>query len=308
MRFLHFPWPQGYYVSPRGTGRVRVALSWVRLCLFALRLAVARSLGYRVVWTVHEVYPHEKAGRRVDQAGGFILARWTSLLMAHDRLTASSAERAFRLPAGAVQIVPHASYEGFYPPGRDRDAVRSDLNVADDAFLFLSFGHIRAYKDIDVLVSAFAGVDRPDIALLIAGLVMDEHSAEAIREAAQDDARIRTELRFVPDEEVAELFSAADAVVISRHDGGTSGALVLALSIGLPVVAATPYADVTDGEAAAWLFEPGGTASLSAALDRAASDPHAVDKAAAARRRGKELRWPEIGSKIARLLDGVGRR
>ena len=97
-------------------------------------------------------------------------------------------------------------------------------------------------------------------------------------------------------------------MVISRHDGGTSGALVLSLSIGLPVVAATPYADVTDGEAAAWLFEPGGTASLSAALDRAASDPHAVDKAAAARRRGKELRWPEIGSKIALLLDGVGRR
>jgi beta-1,4-mannosyltransferase len=307
VRFLHFHWPQGYYVWPRGEGRRRIALSWLRLGLFAWRLIFARALGYRVVWTVHEVYPHEKAGRRVDQVGGLILAKSSSLLMAHDRITATGAEEAFHLREGAIRIVPHASYEGFYSTGRDRAAVRRGLNVSDDAFVFLSFGHIRAYKDLDVLVSAFTSLTRPDIALVIAGLVMDDHSADVIREVAESDLRIRPELRFIPDEEVAELFSAADAVVISRRDGGTSGALVLALSLGVPVVAAEPYSEMTDGEAAGWLFEPGVPESLGDALERAAADSALAEKAAASERRGKELRWPEIGSEIAGLIEGSGR-
>jgi hypothetical protein len=31
--------------------------------MFGLRLAAARGLGYRIVWTVHQVYPHETESR-----------------------------------------------------------------------------------------------------------------------------------------------------------------------------------------------------------------------------------------------------
>jgi glycosyltransferase involved in cell wall biosynthesis len=307
VRFLHFHWPQGYYVSPRGEGRRRLFLSWLRLGLFAFRLMVARTLGYCVVWTVHEVYPHEKAGKRVDKVGGSILAKFSSLLMAHDRITASAAEREFHLRRGRVEIVPHASYEGFYPPGRERCAVRRRLRLADEVFVFLSFGHIRAYKDLGVLVSAFTSLPQTDIALVIAGLAMDEHSADVIRAVAETDGRIRAELRFIPDDEVAELFSAADAIVISRRDGGTSGALVLALTLGVPVVAAESYSDLTDGDSVGWLFDPGVDGSLHDALDRAASDPQLAGKAAASERRARELRWPEIGATVAGLIAGAGR-
>jgi beta-1,4-mannosyltransferase len=307
VRVLHFHWPQGYYVSPRGTGRVRVALSGVRIGLFTLRLLLARVLGYRVVWTVHEVYPHEKAGRRIDQVGGFVLAKCSSLLLAHDLATASSAEQAFRLRSGTVQIVPHASYDGYYAPGRDRATVRRALGLRDDAFVFLSFGHIRAYKDLDLLVSAFSDLKIPDVALVIAGLVMDDHSAEVIERVAASDPRVHTELRFIPDDEVAELFGACDAVVISRGDGGTSGALVLALSLGIPAVAADAqtYRELTDGEEAGWLFTPGDADALRGTLERAATDPNHSGKAAAANRRAESLRWPEVGSKIAKLLDAT---
>src|SRR3954470_22207033 len=43
---LHFHWPQGYY---RHAGRGAVLASWLKLALFALRLAFARLLRYRVL-------------------------------------------------------------------------------------------------------------------------------------------------------------------------------------------------------------------------------------------------------------------
>src|SRR4051794_21390158 len=49
---LHFHWPRGYY---RHTGRGAFLASWVKLALFAWRLLVARVLGYRILWTVHQV-------------------------------------------------------------------------------------------------------------------------------------------------------------------------------------------------------------------------------------------------------------
>ena len=45
-------------------------------------------------------------------------------------------------------------------------------------------------------------------------------------------------LEFVPEERVAELFHACDAAVLPTGEAGTSGSLILALSMGLPVVAA----------------------------------------------------------------------
>ena len=52
--------------------------------------------------------------------------------------------------------------------------------------------------------------------------------------AAAADERIKPLLEFIPDERVSELFAASDAAVCPRQDGGTSGALILALSMGVP--------------------------------------------------------------------------
>src|SRR5581483_12274716 len=54
---LHFHWLSGYYRHPRLAGQV------VRLLLFAQRLLLARALRYRVVWTVHEIDPHDRQCR-----------------------------------------------------------------------------------------------------------------------------------------------------------------------------------------------------------------------------------------------------
>ncbi|MGZ4411045.1 MAG: glycosyltransferase family 4 protein [Gaiellaceae bacterium] len=307
VRVLHMHWPESYYRQPGS--RLGGALSWLRLLLLTVRLATARALGYRIVWTVHQVHPHELSARRGERRRDLLaarsLARLSSLLIAHDEETAAAIRHELPGAAGRLAVVEHGSYEGVYTRGRARAAVREELGIAAGAFTFLCFGLVRAYKHLDLLLEAFRACDLPDAALVVAGMVVDEQAAVAARAAAAADSRIRLRLGFVPDEEVSELFEACDASVFARSDGGTSGALILALSLGCPAVAAaTPaYERLIGGEAAGWLFEPGSAESLRAALERAASDPAAAQaKRREATARAELLSWPAIAERTASLI------
>lgn len=301
VQVLHFHWPQPYYRVGGARTAASRALSWPKAALFVFRLCAARLLGYRVVWTVHQVVPHDRPGR-VDRLAAAALARSCRLLIAHDEPTARRVRALSPRAGDRLLVVPHGSYVGVYPAGRSRTAVRDELGIPRDAFVFLCFGNIRRYKGVETLLRAFTRLERDDVALLVAGAPLDEGPAEAVRRAAEQDPRIVAIPEFVPDDRVRELFDASDAAVVTRPDGGTSGALVLALSNGLPVVAprCPAYEALLCSTDAGWLFDAADEASLAAALDEAAA---AVDvrnaKAAAASARAKELSWPRIGARIA---------
>src|SRR5437763_1755872 len=141
---LHFHWPQGYY---RHEGRGAAVASWLKLALFALRLAVARLLRYRVLWTVHQVYPHERGARGTDRAAAVILSHAADALVAHDAMTAEQIGTELPWAASKVNVVPHGSYDGVYRPGRSRRDVRTELGLSETSIVFLAFGHVRGYKD-----------------------------------------------------------------------------------------------------------------------------------------------------------------
>jgi glycosyltransferase involved in cell wall biosynthesis len=303
--FVHLHWPEGQYRVDRGPAALRVALAWLKLGLFAARLATARALGYRLVWTIHQVYPHETRSRLQDRVAALLLSRASHVLLAHDRPTAAAAAAAFGVAPERIHVVVHGSYIGVYPPGRGRSEVRRELGVPEDAVAFLAFGELRGYKGIRVLLDAWERASLASAALVIAGNPKDASVADAVERAERTDSRIRLLLGFRPVEAVAELFGACDAAVLSRGDGGTSGSLILALSLGAPVVfpAADAYEELVAGEEVGWRFRPGDAESLAGALQEAAQAP------AEARRRGERAlevagrwRWPEIGAGIARLL------
>jgi beta-1,4-mannosyltransferase len=301
--FLHFHWSPHRF-NPRRPYR--------DLGQFAGRLVAARLLGYRVVWTVHELYPpHSKVGRRVDRAAARALARASHLLIAHDRATAARARAELGSPARRVEIVPHASYTNVYPPGRPASAVRAELGVGTEAFVVLAFGMLRPDKGIQRLLEAFAGLDRSDAVLVVAGKAENRELGRLIDEAAAADARIRVIQGFVEKERVAELFEAADTAVFARDQPWTSGALILALSLGVPVIAARvePYSELV-GTDAGWLFDPGEPTSLRAALERAASEgARRAERRAAALARAAQLpTWAAMAEQTATLMRATVRR
>jgi glycosyltransferase involved in cell wall biosynthesis len=303
VRWLHVHWPQSLYRFSRGPRALRGVFSWLKLGVFAARLTFARGLGYRLVWTIHQVLPHEGASR-LDLAAAHLLGRRADLLVAHDEETAARAVEIVR--SRHVAVVPHGSYVGVYRPGEGRAAARVELGI-DDERVALSFGELRGYKDMDVLVDAFAQVQAGGL-LLVAGSPKDKRLAAELGEAAERDSRIRFLPRFVPDERVSDFFAAADVAVVPRGDGGTSGSLILALSFGVPVVAAdtATYRELLGDGEAGWLFAPGDPVSLATALDAAFSAPEEElrRRAELAAAQAASLDWDESARRLAALLRG----
>jgi glycosyltransferase involved in cell wall biosynthesis len=319
--FLHFHWrPDRYYVwrgprysRSRQPSRIQGALTWLTLVRFAARILAARALGYRIAWTIHEVLPPEtrprrpgSVSRRIDRVAGHLLARSSDLLLAHDRETAAQARDEFRLPSLRVEIVPHGSYIGVYPPGRPRGELRAELGLAEDDFVFLCFGALRPEKEIPLLVTAFEALGLSDVALVVAGNPEDAVSVRSVLHAVDTGARVIPILRTIPRGGVAELFAAADVFVISRSAAWTSGSVRLALSLRVPVVAPQlpMHEELLDGERAGWLFRPGDPDSLRDTLARAAADRAEVRaKGRAGRRRAESLpSWMQIARQCASLM------
>lgn len=310
---LHFHWDKWYYESGSRRPRFRELRSWARVARYAGLLALARILGYRIVWTVHEVVPHETRNPRRDVLAGTILAQVSHALMAHDSGTVERATRILGAAPGRIAVVPHGSYVNVYPPGRAREDVRRELDLPPSAFVFLAFGHMRQYKRHDLLLDAFERIDDPDVALVVAGgrvwrirdLDWEKRMLERLHAAADRDPRIRLRLEYVPEDEVTELHSASDAAVLSRTDGWTSGSILLAMSQGLPVIAARrpAYEELLGNGVAGWLHDPGSTHSLAAAMSEAAARrDEAAARGREARRRAGRLDWRETAELTESVL------
>jgi len=326
VRLLHFHWRAdehyaclGRAVDDRTVRRPRLQghRSWLKLATFAGRLVAARALGYRLAWTIHEVYPNETElrppgtiSRRIDRTGGRLLARFSDIVLAHDHGTAKRA--GVELGLQGVAVVPHGSYLGVYPPGRSRAEVRDELDIPADAFVFLCFGDVRQDKALELVLDAFTSIEDPRIALVVAGRIKDEPCARLVAGAAARDPRIRPRLGLVPRGQVAELFGASDVAVLGRSEAWTSGSLILALSLGVPVVASRLpiHEDLVGDGQAGWLFEPGDSWSLRESLVAARAHPAvARTKGEAALRRARGLpSWLEVAERTAALTGGLGAR
>jgi glycosyltransferase involved in cell wall biosynthesis len=128
---------------------------------------------------------------------------------------------------------------------------------------------------------------------------------KTVSAAAERDSRIQLMLGPVPVENVDELFKASDAAVFPRGDGWTSGSLILAMSMGIPVVAARrpTYAELMDGETAGWLFEPGDVSSLKDCMSAAATNPdQARRRGASAFNLASRMSWAKSAAMTAQLI------
>jgi glycosyltransferase involved in cell wall biosynthesis len=322
VRVLHFQWRADRYyawqrqkpdVPDRPAPRSQGLRSWIRLVAFAARLGAARLLGYRLVWTIHDIYPAEtltrprgSVSRRIDQLGSRLLARSSHLLLAHADAVAEHARARLGRAAERIQLVPHGSYLGVYAPGLPRAAIRRELGLAPGAFTFLCFGALRADKGIELLLEAFCSIDDPNLALVVAGAVEDAPSWRSVLAAAESDPRIRPLLEYIPDERVRELFDAADAFVLARSEIRTPASLILALSLGVPIVAAElpPHPELLGDGEAGWLYRPGDAESLRAGLREAARDRTlARAKGASAIKQAERLpSWSHIAERTAALI------
>jgi beta-1,4-mannosyltransferase len=288
---LHLNWPQyDYYDNDAAT-------MFRRMVRFVRWLALARQLGYRLVWTAHNLYPHNRRHQRIDYVCRFAICRLATAVIAHCDAAARAVRRAF-FRWRKLFVIPHGNYLGVYPNGCTRAEARACLGVPEGAFAYGFFGNMQPYKGIEELIDSFRRLPGKDAWLVMSGGGNPDYLAR-IRERVADQPRIvlRTHDEWAPSDDVPVIMNAADVIALPYVATLTSGSVVLALSWAKPVIApALGCLPVTVEANAGILYQPGSADPLIRAMteirdwDIAAASAAALDCA-------KRFDWDRIAAR-----------
>jgi glycosyltransferase involved in cell wall biosynthesis len=274
-RILHIHWMYAFKLpgNPKVAERAAFASSMTFLFL-------AKLLRYRVVWTVHNVTPHQPITSN-DLAVRRRLARIADAVIVHSTSTLPALAAA-GIPVTDATVIPHPSYVGRYSVGESREDSRASLKLPADATVCLFFGRIEPYKNVPALIEAFALVaqSHPEAFLIVAGACKDPALKARLTSMLEPIDRAASVLRRIGDDELSSFFAAADVVACPFLDVTTSGSAMLALSFGVPIVAPRigALADLPDD--VGFFYSASDSDGLADALGRALSSPDDVAKAA----------------------------
>lgn len=227
---IHLHWFHNYHQ------RRSLLLSSLGAAYLAANLLLARRLGYGLVWTVHNLRPHERTHPRLDDWLSRLVLR-LSVPVVHCRAAAAAVRQSFDY-RGAIVVAPLGHYAGVHPPAPvGKEEARRRLRLPLNARLFLHVGLIRPYKGIPELIHQFARLPAGDVALVIAGEEHGSDLAATLPPEIRDDPRLVLRLQWIPDGELALYLAAADVAVSAFERVLTSSSVLLAMSSGLPVIA-----------------------------------------------------------------------
>lgn len=196
-----------------------------------------KLLGYKFVWTIHNVVPHEKHTAN-DELITRILCNIANEKIVHSADTLHQLEK-INADIKNTHIVPMGSYVGLYPNNTTKKEAQERLHIDPQKTTFLFFGLIRKYKGVEQLLEVFQRVHKkfPATQLIIAGSCNNAGLKKLIIKAQQENnTSIFTILHRIPSNEVQYYFSAADIAIFPFKKVTTSSSVVLALSFGKPVV------------------------------------------------------------------------
>ncbi len=214
----------------------------------------------RVVVVAHNVFPHERHfGDTVLVRA--LLSRAAAVLVHSPELAALAKTVVSRTQIVFADIPPHLPA---FPLERQ---VMTDADEPFNRLLF--FGTVRPYKGLDVLLQAMVSV--PEVRLVVAGDIWSGVSGlrDQIAELGLLD-RVMLRPSYVAGSEIAGLFRDVDALVLPYRAGTASQNVLLAHSMGVPVIATragTLGSQVNDGIDGV-LAEPDDVDDLTAALKR----------------------------------------
>lgn len=277
--------------------------------VFMLFLLVMRWRRIPIVLTVHNVIPHEKnaiflhASKSLCRLSQCVIVQSDADLRQLLATYSLPPARCIRIPMGAHMAKPE-------PLSKEEACARLGLPVERN--LLLSFGTIRAYKGIDVLLDAFASVARHnhEVDLVVAGKPwVDWAPYQETIDREGLGGRVHLFLDYRPENEIPLFFSAADLIVLPyTHFPSQSAVGALALPHRKPLIVSDEgqLPDWVDGDQR-WIARSGDAQSLARRIDSFLSDPEEATRAflPVADRVLKRFSWESIAERYVELYREV---
>jgi glycosyltransferase involved in cell wall biosynthesis len=195
------------------------------------------------------------------------------------------------------------NYEDVYPKPAERTRVLARFGLDPNLPTVCCAGAMRTYKGLDVAVNAVRQLNGR-CQLLIAGWVHDMYDIDSLRALAADAPSVRIHAEPLSDQALADVVSAADAMLLPYTRITGSGALMTAATLGRGVVASDLpfFREMLAGrDDAGRLFPVGDAAACAQAIEQYLAVPQSV-REAAARRLAADASWDEVILPVARML------
>lgn len=240
---LHIHWPYPFLIANSRFTTV------IKSTSFICGLSILKILGMKIVWTVHNISDHEGKFKSLELLFSKILVRLCDKLIVHCPSAKMEVEKIYGMHSSIV-IIPHGNYIGQYKNTMTDSQARYELKLNTEDIIFLYFGQIRPYKGVLELIDTFKKLKCKEAKLLIVGKPLNDEIATEVLNSSKDDDRIKNILEFVPDDDIQIYMNAADIVVLPYKNLLTSGAAMLAMSFGKPIIAPNVkcIADTLDDE------------------------------------------------------------
>jgi glycosyltransferase involved in cell wall biosynthesis len=274
-------------------------------------VVMSKLCGRKVIVTVHDVEsfsPLAISRTMIDK-----VYRLADRLVVHNQVSKCELVEKLRVSPARIDIVPSGNYMNEACEGSNPVQARRALGIGETNRVVLFFGQIKDVKGLDILIEALPAVAHqiPEVTLLIAGRPWKNDFS--LYERLIDDLGIRNRcvlhIRYIPNDELAHYFAAADVVVLPYRRIYQSAVILMAMSYGRAVVVSDlpgMTEMVTDGRNG-YVFAQGSKDDLAKQLVRALKDDegrkqlaeHALEYIQA------NHDWTQIGEKTARVYRNV---
>ncbi len=225
-----------------------------------------QKAGIETILECHNVYPHERFW-----LDGFLVHAGLSPFRSFITHSHDDQQTLLKLfPTRTVRVAPLPTLREFAVDRRQPLSSR----------IALFFGMVRPYKGLDVLLRAMPKVlEKTNVELLIAGEFYEpiEKYKRLIRELGID-GHVRIDSRYIPNEELGELFRQARVLIMPYWKATQSGIVRMATSSRLPIIASQTggLAEAVVEGVNGWLVPPGDVDALAGAMVKVFSQDPAV--------------------------------
>jgi glycosyltransferase involved in cell wall biosynthesis len=271
---------------------------WAVPYLLMLRIIGGRP---RVVVQCHNIDDKEPGALKTILANAVF--RRADLLVVHSKKSVAELEARLgpKVVAKTLPLFLPVISVGTRVPSRDEARHRlgfGDENVA------LFFGFIRPYKGLDLALRAWKEVDTA--ILVVAGEVWFD-TTESVRELVRREgvgAKVRLDLRYIPEDDAAAYFAAADVVVAPYRYENQSAVAMNAFHFGKPVIATRVggLPDIVEDGVNGILAEPDNPHGLAAAVNHFFWHADREQLSLGARAAAEKYSWPRYGSLVAERI------
>lgn len=266
-----------------------------------------KKYNVKVVVSVHDILPFNK--KPYDRMFHKKIYNICSKIIVQAKSNIQRFNELFPEYHDKLTFIPHGHFLDFADT-HDKVDARRFLEIPENRTVFLFFGQIKKAKGVGVLLEAFGKLaqKRDDLYLLIAGNIWKDDFTpyqNIIDKYHLNRKNLRTDIRFIPDDEVGYYYSASDIAVLPYLDVYQSGVIQLAYAYGKPTIATSiePFMEIVEDGVTGYLCKPNDVESLLEVIERAADS---TDKFIELGKNGKnkiykKYSWETIANQITEL-------